>query len=187
MEARWRPFARTGARLDWMQPWMQPFAHTIDAAKEVRRIEQVTFRGAESHREEIGMTDQQRIKYLSYALRVFGAIMLFGFYPLTIVWPTGWSWHADQSDYLLMIIGMYATLGIFLLKAARDPLGHLSLIQFTIWSSLVHGGIMAVQSLADAAHVGHLVGDVPALLLVAAVLALLTPRRVKLAQTEHAA
>jgi dihydrofolate reductase len=33
MEAGWRPFARTGVRPDWMQPWMEPFAHTIDAAK----------------------------------------------------------------------------------------------------------------------------------------------------------
>ena len=132
------------------------------------------------------MTDQQRITYLRYALRVFGAIMLFGFYPLTVVWPTGWSWHADQSVYLWMIIGIYATFGIFLLKAARDPLGHLSLIQFTIWSSLVHGGIMAVQSLVDSAHIGHLVGDVPALFIVAAVLAMLTPRSVKPTRTEHA-
>lgn len=132
------------------------------------------------------MTDQQRITYLRYALRVFGVIMVFGFYPLTLVWPTGGSWHADQSAYLWMIIGLYATLGIFLLKAAHNPLAHLSLIQFTIWSSLVHSGIMAVQSLLDSAHVGHLVGDVPALLLVAAILAILTPRRVQPAQTEHA-
>ena len=33
MEAGWRPFARTGARPDWMEPWMEPFARTIDAAK----------------------------------------------------------------------------------------------------------------------------------------------------------
>ena len=132
------------------------------------------------------MTDQQRIKYLRYALRVFGAIMVFGFYPLTIIWPAGWSWHAGQSAYLSMIIGIYATLGIFLLKAAHDPLGHLSLIQFTIWSSLVHGGIMAVQSLVDSAHIGHLVGDVPALFIVAAVLAILTPRRVKPTLTQPA-
>ena len=132
------------------------------------------------------MTDQQRITYLRYALRVFGAIMVFGFYPLTIIWPTGWSWHAGQSAYLSMIIGIYATLGIFLLRAANDPLGHLSLIQFTIWSSLVHGGIMAVQSLVDSAHIGHLLGDVPALFIVAAVLAILTPRRVNPTLTEHA-
>ena len=32
MDAAWRPIA-SGARPDWMQPWMEPFAHTIDAAK----------------------------------------------------------------------------------------------------------------------------------------------------------
>src|SRR5262245_63246015 len=33
METAWRAPARTGARPDWMQPWMEPFARTIDAAK----------------------------------------------------------------------------------------------------------------------------------------------------------
>jgi dihydrofolate reductase len=33
MEAAWRAPARTGTRPDWMQPWMEPFARTIDAAK----------------------------------------------------------------------------------------------------------------------------------------------------------
>jgi dihydrofolate reductase len=33
MEAAWRPPALTGARPDWMEPWMEPFARTIDAAK----------------------------------------------------------------------------------------------------------------------------------------------------------
>jgi dihydrofolate reductase len=33
MEAAWRPPARTGARPEWMEPWMEPFARTIDAAK----------------------------------------------------------------------------------------------------------------------------------------------------------
>jgi dihydrofolate reductase len=33
MEAAWRPPAGTGARPDWMEPWMEPFARTIDAAK----------------------------------------------------------------------------------------------------------------------------------------------------------
>jgi dihydrofolate reductase len=34
MEAAWRPLARTGVRPDWMADWMEPFARTIDAAKE---------------------------------------------------------------------------------------------------------------------------------------------------------
>jgi dihydrofolate reductase len=33
MEAAWRAPARTGVRSDWMTPWMEPFARTIDAAK----------------------------------------------------------------------------------------------------------------------------------------------------------
>lgn len=33
MEEAWRPVARTGVRPDWMPAWMEPFAHTIDAAK----------------------------------------------------------------------------------------------------------------------------------------------------------
>ena len=32
MEAAWRP-SQAGARPDWMEPWMEPFARTIDAAK----------------------------------------------------------------------------------------------------------------------------------------------------------
>jgi dihydrofolate reductase len=33
MEAAWRVPAQTGARPDWMEEWMLPFARTIDAAK----------------------------------------------------------------------------------------------------------------------------------------------------------
>ena len=117
-----------------------------------------------------------RTKYLGIALLLVGLIFIVGIYPLTIIWPSGWSWRADQSNYLQMILGIYATLGVFLLIASRNPLAHLSLIWFTVWSSIVHGGIMAVQSLTNSEHIGHLWGDVLALFVVAAVLALLTPR-----------
>ena len=50
------------------------------------------------------------------------------------------------------------------------------LIWFTVWSSAVHGLIMAVQAVTNSAERGHLFGDVPALILVAIVLAFLTPR-----------
>ena len=72
-----------------------------------------------------------------------------------------------------MIIAIYATLGVFLLLAARDPTHLLSLISFTIWSSVAHGLVMAVQSIVDPMHIHHLYGDVLALFLVAAVLAYL--------------
>jgi hypothetical protein len=122
------------------------------------------------------MTDTDRIKYLRIALVAVGLVFVLGIYPLTIVWPSGWSWNAGQSMYLQMILGIYATLGVFLIMAAKDPLNNRSLIAFTVWSSVVHGGIMAAQSFAYPEHRGHLMGDVPALLVVAAVLAWLTPR-----------
>ncbi len=129
------------------------------------------------------MTESDRIKYLRIALLLVGLIFTFGIYPLTILWPSGWSWHMGQSDYLQMILGIYATLGVFLMIASRKPLANLSLIWFTVWSSVVHGAIMAVQAFEDPTHRGHLLGDVPALLVVAAVLALLTPRGVTVQQT----
>jgi hypothetical protein len=126
--------------------------------------------------EEKRMTEADRIKYLRIALVVVGLTFTFGIWPLTIVWPSGWSWHpAGRSEYLEMILGIYATLGVFLMLASRDPMAHRSLIWFTVWSSIVHGAIMAVQSVANHQHIRHLWGDVLALIVVAAVLAVLTP------------
>ena len=125
------------------------------------------------------MIEADRIKYLRIALVAVGLTFTFGIWPLTMVWPSGWSWHAEgRSYYLEMILAIYATLGVFLMLAARNPKANLSLIWFAVWSSIVHGGVMAVQSL-DGTHMGHLWGDVLALFAVAAVLALLTPRETR--------
>src|SRR5271157_3687115 len=94
------------------------------------------------------MSDANRLLYLRIALIVFG---------------------------LTFIFGVYATLGVFLLVASRNPDEHRSIIWFTVWSSVVHGGIMAFQSFNDAAERGHLVGDVPALFLIAIILGVLMP------------
>jgi hypothetical protein len=122
------------------------------------------------------MADDDRLKYLRIALMLVGVIFLGGIYPLMILWPAGWTWHTGHSDYPLMIVGIYATLGGFLIMAARNPLENLSLIWFTVWSSVVHAAIMAVQSFEAPENHGHLLGDVPALIFVAVLLAALTPR-----------
>jgi hypothetical protein len=120
---------------------------------------------------------QDRKQMLRFALIAFGIAFLL-IYPLMLLWPSGWTWEPNQHEYEQMMVGIYATLGIFLLWASRNPEAHLSLIWFTVWSSLVHGGIMFVQAIVDPAERGHLPGDVAALLLVAIVLAILTPRGV---------
>jgi hypothetical protein len=118
-------------------------------------------------------------RLLRIALIAVGLIFTFGIYPLSIVWPSGWTWGHGHSHYLMMIVGVYATLGIFLLLASRDPQAHSSLIWFTVWSSVVHGAIMAGQSFTDPMERSHLIADVPALFIVAVVLSLLMLRAKK--------
>jgi hypothetical protein len=115
---------------------------------------------------------------LSYALVVFGAAFCLIF-PLSAVWPSGWSWHDGPpaaNDYFLMIVGVYATLGIFMIRAAKNPAANASLIWFVVWSSIVHAGVMAWEAMRNPMMGGHLIGDVPALLLIALVLGYLMKR-----------
>lgn len=122
------------------------------------------------------MTNNTRL--LSYALVVFGLAFCV-LYPLAIVWPSGWAWHDGppaSNDYYMMIVGVYFTLGGSMILAAREPAANASLIRFVIWSSVVHAGVMAWEAFRNPMMKGHLYGDVPALFLIAVVLALLTSR-----------
>src|ERR1044072_7516160 len=90
-------------------------------------------------------------KLLSLALIVVGAACLL-LYPLALVWPSGWAWREGSplsNDYYLMIIGVYATLWVFLIRAARDPAANASLIWFVVVSSIVHALIMAYEALRN--------------------------------------
>lgn len=123
------------------------------------------------------MTLESRENLLRIALMVVGVIFIVGIYTLMTIWPAGWSWEPRQYEYEQMILGVYATLGVFLLIASRNPLAHRSLIWFTVWSSAVHGAIMAVQAVVDPVERPNLLGDVPGLFVVAIVLAALMPKR----------
>ena len=116
-----------------------------------------------------------RDKLLPIALKAVGLIFIFGVWPLMMLWPSGWRWEPHNHEYEEMIIALYATLGVFLLRASRNPAEHRSLLQFTVWSSVAHGAVMTVHALADSEERWHLVADVPAVFLVAAVLAVLLP------------
>ena len=118
-----------------------------------------------------------RIKYLRIALVIIGLILIFGIYPLMVLWPSGWRWIPHQQNYEQMIVVIYVVLGIFLILAAKNPLKNLSLIWFTVWSSLAHGLVMLIQAIVYPHQHGHLVGDVPALIIIGLILAILTPLR----------
>ena len=124
------------------------------------------------------MNDEKRMQLLRMALYTIGAIYVVGIYlMMEWIWPSGWSWEPRQPEYEQMIMGVYAVLGVFLIRAAKDPLANASLIWFTVWSNIVHAGIMAVQAVMDEAERANLMGDVPALFLVAFVLWALMPKR----------
>jgi hypothetical protein len=121
------------------------------------------------------MTDN---KLLSAALVAFGAAFCL-IYPLAMFWPSGWAWHEGSpasNDYFLMIVGVYATLGVFMILASRRPETNASLIWFVVWSSIVHALIMGWEAMRNPMMKGHLTGDVPILLVVAIVLGLLMSR-----------
>ena len=113
---------------------------------------------------------------LSVALVVIGVIFLVGLYPLTVLWPAGFMWEPRQAEYEQMILITFAVLGVFLLRASRNPSEHLSLIAFAAWSSLAHGLLMAYQAFNDPAESANLMGDVPALILIGVVLLVLMRR-----------
>jgi hypothetical protein len=120
------------------------------------------------------MTQERRLRI---ALIVVGIVFVAGVYPLMNLWPAGFRWQPEQPEYEQMIAVIYAVLGIFLIRASRDPFNHLSLIWFTVWSSLAHAVLMAVHAVMDLSEWVHLVGDVPALVIITVALAVLTPRR----------
>ena len=121
------------------------------------------------------MTLERRLRI---ALVIVGIGFVFGVYPLINLWASGFRWQPQQHEYEQMIAAIYGVLGVFLIRASRDPLNHRSLIWFTVWSSLAHAAIMALHAIADPGERVHLMGDVPALSAAAGALAVLTPRRV---------
>jgi sterol desaturase/sphingolipid hydroxylase (fatty acid hydroxylase superfamily) len=123
------------------------------------------------------MNEEKRLQLLKVALNVVGVLYIVGIYAMMMwIWPSGWGWEPRQPEYEQMIMGVYATLGVFLIRAAKNPIEHQSLIWFTIWSSLVHAIIMTVQALLDPTDRINLLGDIPALYLIAGVLWYLMPK-----------
>ena len=85
---------------------------------------------------------------------------------------------ADEA----MILSVYATLGLFLLVAARDPSGHRSLIAFAAWSSFAHAAVMAVMSIQVPTARAEWLGTAVALAIIGALLIVLAPGKQRAAR-----
>ena len=64
-----------------------------------------------------------------------------------------------QDPALAMMMSLYATLGVFLLLATRNPSEHRSLIAFAAWSSFAHAAVMSFQALLNMIARRELIGS----------------------------
>jgi len=80
-----------------------------------------------------------------------------------------------------MLGSLYATLGIFLLLAVRNPSANRSLIAFTAWSSFAHGAVMAVQAIQNVIPRSDLLVAVLPLFVIGIALVALAPAKVAVA------
>jgi hypothetical protein len=93
----------------------------------------------------------RRERALKVVLVVVGLLFSAAVYPLMMM--------VKQDPALAMMMSLYATLGVFLLLAARDPSEHRSLIAFAAWSSFAHAGIMSLQAFLNMIARRELIGS----------------------------
>ena len=102
---------------------------------------------------------------LRLLLATSGAFFIVGLYPASRLWPEGFGWNPPHPEFERMITAIYASLGVFLIRASRHPERHRSLIDFAMVSSFAHGAVMGVDAGRGSANRLHLFTDIPALLL----------------------
>jgi FtsH-binding integral membrane protein len=98
-----------------------------------------------------------RERALKVVLVVVGLLFLATVYPVIAM---------KLPEDLQMMLSVYATLGVFLLLASRNPSANRSLIAFTAWSSFAHAAVMVVQSLHDVDERVHLLAGSGAFLVI---------------------
>ena len=120
------------------------------------------------------------------ALKV--VMVLVGLLFVAAVYPMiGGVLHAEQSDTGdTMMMSLYATLGVFLLLAVRNPPAHRSLIAFAAWSSFAHALVMSLLAIPlPTERVGYLVGSA-VLVVIGVTLVALAPAKRRVEQVSAA-
>jgi len=105
-----------------------------------------------------------RERTLKVVLVVLGLLFCAGVYPLVLM--------AKEEPALAMMMSLYVTLGVFLLRASRNPSANRSLIAFTAWSSFAHAAVMGVQGLQHWIARRELIGSVVFVIIGVALIAL---------------
>ncbi len=119
-----------------------------------------------------------RERALKVILVLVGLLFSAAVYPLAL--------FARQDPALAMMLSLYATLGIFLLLAVRNPSAHRSLIAFTAWSSFAHAAVMGTQAFENMIRHRELIGVV-VLIVIGLALIALAPAKESLERTSAVA
>lgn len=108
----------------------------------------------------------RRERVLQIVLVVVGLLFCALLYPLAVFF--------SREPALAMMLGLYVTLGFFLLLAARNPSEHRSLIAFTAWSSFAHAAVMGTQAYRKIVDRQEMIGVI-VLIIIGIVLIALSP------------
>jgi len=120
----------------------------------------------------------KRERALQIILLVWGVLTIVAnIYPLVTSFLAGLRPTAATAA---MFWTMYATLGVFLVLAARNPSVHRSLIAFAVWSSVAHAAVMALMAIQLPTQRGELPVGVAATALPAVLLLVLAPSSARL-------
>jgi hypothetical protein len=111
----------------------------------------------------------RRERSLKVVLVVVGLLFSAAVYPLILM--------VKQDPVLAMMPSLYATLGIFLLLASRNPSAHRSLIAFVAWSSFAHAAVMSFQAFRNLIAHGELIGSAVLVVIGVTLLALAPPKQ----------
>ncbi len=111
----------------------------------------------------------KRERALQVALVVWGVLtVVANIYPLVTAFLAGLRPTAGTTAPMFWT--MYATLGVFLVLAARNPSAYRSLIAFAVWSSFAHAAVMALMTIQLPTKRGELLVGVAATALPAVLL-----------------
>ena len=117
--------------------------------------------------------NDSRVSGMSLFLRIYGWASLALFTTLLAAFTfrlpafdTGGSLHwmvwGPLSDHVApMLLAVYVVWSIYLIKAARDPLGNALFIEFTVWANVAHGIVMIPHALMSPEYTVKFFTDIP--------------------------
>jgi len=101
----------------------------------------------------------KRERALQVVLVVWGVLtVVANIYPLVTSFLAGLRPTAATAEPMFWT--MYATLGVFLVLAARNPSTYRSLIAFAVWSSFAHAAVMVLMAIQLPTKRGELLAGV---------------------------